>query len=142
MAFTTYDAAARGTRQRYPLHGLDQRLLAATVESVVVTPAQESLVRRAANSYSEALRAIRDTLNGPAPSAADVVALAKAALNTPVDDSPELRGPHISVRMCQWMLRDRFSDLARIADADAAGADVLVEASSRVRRAFAPIVLR
>jgi len=133
-------------RRHNTLFGMDARILALTDDEAVnegnISAEDEELLRRVTHCYSDALRRIKDELETESPQKESVVGLAYSALTYLPGDEPLEDGEHVSVRMCQWMTRDRFSDLARILDAAEDGDDVVAEAQKRVKRAFAPIVLR
>jgi hypothetical protein len=122
---------------------LDPRLLVATEESARLDDIQanESLVRRGAHAYSQALKTIRLELNQPRPNRETIIEIARTALSKSLDDEVEMRGKHISVRMCSYILRDRFIALARILDCAADGEDILAQAHAQVQRAYAGISL-
>jgi hypothetical protein len=134
------DESAHAKRKRKTLHDLNPRLLAATSNPEAVE--DEGMVRRAAYLYDHALASIRNELNRPHPSRETVFSLAENALTHDLDSGEEMRGEHISLRMCVYILQDRFLDLAYIVDAAADGEDVLAQAHHRVQRAYAGITLR
>jgi len=133
-------------RRRNTLFGMDARILALTDDEAVneanISAEDEELLRRVTHRYSDALRTIKDELEAGSPKKERVVSLAYDALTDLPESEPLEDGEHVSVRMCQWMTRDRFSDLARILDTSEDGDDVLAEARKRVARAFAPMTLR
>jgi hypothetical protein len=124
------------------LHGMDSLLVKLTGEEGTLSEMDAQLVRRAAHRYSEALAEVKRELETPAPDENLIVAFAREALDELPATEPIDEGEHMSVRMCQWIARDRFIDLARILDADVAGDDVLAIARKRVARAYAGMSLR